>query len=50
MLPAAWLAFYATPEQLARLRAPANALLMALFLLHYFNRDFIYPLRLRGGN
>ena len=48
-LPAAWLAFYATPAQLARLRAPANALLMAMFLLHYFNRYFIYPLRLRGG-
>lgn len=48
-VPALWLAFFATPEQWARLRAPQNALLMTLFLVHYFNRDFIFPLRLRGG-
>ncbi|KAI7842014.1 hypothetical protein COHA_004215 [Chlorella ohadii] len=49
VVPATWLAFFATPDQLARLSAPANALLMTLFLVHYFNRDFIFPLRLRGG-
>lgn len=38
VVPAVWLAFFATPDQLARLSAPANALLMALFLLHYLNR------------
>lgn len=37
-MPALWLAFFATPEQWARLRAPQNALLMSLFLVHYFNR------------
>lgn len=37
-VPALWLAFFATPEQWARLRAPQNALLMTLFLVHYFNR------------
>jgi hypothetical protein len=44
-----WLALFATPDQLARARAPANALLLGLFLLHYLNRCFVYPLRLRGG-
>ena len=38
VVPAVWLAFFATPDQLARLSAPANALLMALFLVHYLNR------------
>lgn len=38
VVPATWLAFFATPDQLARLSAPANALLMTLFLVHYFNR------------
>lgn len=38
VVPAAWLAFFATPSQLARAAAPANALLLALFLLHYLNR------------
>lgn len=38
VVPAAWLAFFATPDQLARLSAPANALLMTLFLVHYLNR------------
>lgn len=37
-VPAAWLCFFATPEQWARVRAPQNALLMTLFLVHYLNR------------
>lgn len=79
LVPAAWLALFATPAQWERLRAPANALLVSLFMLHYANRrvespaaaagapgapppdftpppplplpsrDFIFPLRLRGG-
>ncbi|EFN60003.1 hypothetical protein CHLNCDRAFT_18410 [Chlorella variabilis] len=49
LVPAAWLAFYATPEQWERVGEPANGLLMAMFLLHYFHRDFIFPLRLRGS-
>ncbi|KIZ01843.1 3-oxo-5-alpha-steroid 4-dehydrogenase 1 [Monoraphidium neglectum] len=48
-VPTVWLALFATPDQLARARAPANALLLGLFLLHYLNRCFVYPLRLRGG-
>ena len=48
-IPAAWLLLLATPAQLARAAAPGNALPLALFLVHYFNRDIIYPLRLRGG-
>lgn len=35
VVPAAWLALFATPEQLARAAAPANALLLGMFLLHY---------------
>lgn len=27
----------------------ANTVLMALYLFHYFNRSFVYPLRIRGG-
>lgn len=38
LVPAVWLACFATPDQLARVVAPANALLMGLFLVHYFNR------------
>lgn len=38
LVPAAWLALFATPAQLARAAAPANALLLGLFLLHYVNR------------
>jgi hypothetical protein len=45
LVPAAWLVLFATPGELRRLSAPANAALMAMFLIHYFNRDFIYPLR-----
>ena len=32
-VPALWLALWATPDQLARLSAPANALAMVLFLV-----------------
>eukprot|EP00898_Chlorokybus_atmophyticus_P006994 jgi/Chlat1/7296/Chrsp58S00541 len=32
-----------------RTLSPANTLLLYLFLLHYANRAFIYPLRMRGG-
>lgn len=35
VVPAAWLTLLATPEQRARAAAPANALLLGLFLLHY---------------
>lgn len=48
-VPAAWLVFFTTPDQLARLQAPANALLMALLLIHYAYRDLVFPFRLRGG-
>ena len=48
-VPALWLTLAATPAQLERLRQPANALLLALFLVHYLHRDFIFPLRIRGG-
>lgn len=49
LVPAAWLLLFATREQLARVSAPGNAALLAMFLVHYFHRDFIFPLRLRGG-
>lgn len=48
-IPVVWLIFFATPEQLVRLRVPANGLLMAMFLVHYLYRDAIYPFRLRAG-
>ena len=48
-MPAVWLAFFATPTQLARLSTPPNFLLMAAFMLHYFYRDLIFPWRIRGG-
>lgn len=49
LVPAVWLSCAATPDQIQRVRHPPNAALLALFLLHYFHRDFIFPLRLRGG-
>jgi 3-oxo-5-alpha-steroid 4-dehydrogenase 1 len=50
LIPAAWLIFYATPKQLHRVFSiPANAILMSTFLLHYFNRDLIFPFRIRAG-
>jgi hypothetical protein len=38
LVPAIWLSCYATEEQWQRVKQPANALLMAMFLCHYFNR------------
>lgn len=32
-----------------RAAAPGNAVLLATFLVHYFYRDLVFPLRLRGG-
>lgn len=49
LIPAVWLTCYATPKQLARVSTPPNAILMGAFLLHYFNRDIIFPFRLRGS-
>ncbi|KAI8110233.1 hypothetical protein M9435_001912 [Picochlorum sp. BPE23] len=48
-IPALWLAFFSTPDQLKRLQVPANGLLMIMFMTHYIYRDVIYPFRLRGG-
>lgn len=50
-MPAAWLCLAASraPRQLARAAAPGNALPLALFIIHYFYRGLIYPLRVRGG-
>eukprot|EP00889_Picochlorum_renovo_P006279 jgi/Picre1/33309/NNA_008633.t1 len=47
-IPALWLAFFSTPDQLKRLQVPANGLLMIMFMTHYIYRDVIYPFRLRG--
>lgn len=41
VIPATWLAFFASKDQLARAAAPGNALPLAAFLLHYFNRDLV---------
>jgi hypothetical protein len=58
--PAAWLlqecpAFFCFLYQVGASSAPAaraltpNAVLLAAFAAHYFNRSFVYPLRLVGG-
>lgn len=47
-VPTVWMAFFATPAQLANLRG-RTLVLMILFVVHYTNRDLIYPLRLRDG-
>lgn len=38
LVPSAWLLLFATDEQWERAKEPANALLLIMFLLHYFNR------------
>lgn len=38
LVPCAWLLLFATDEQLQRAKEPANGLLLAMFLIHYFNR------------
>jgi 3-oxo-5-alpha-steroid 4-dehydrogenase 1 len=48
MLPAGyWLHGAAQSEKLRSLNA--NTMLLAAFLLHYTNRTFIFPMRIRGG-
>ena len=47
-VPVVWVAFFATGDQLANLRG-VNLVLMSLFIVHYTNRDLIFPLRLRAG-
>jgi 3-oxo-5-alpha-steroid 4-dehydrogenase 1 len=50
LVPSYWLLFKASPCQLRRLiNNPQSTILLALFLIHYINRDFIFPLRIRGG-
>lgn len=49
-VPAIWILFFASDEQLSRIyKVPVNGILVAMFLIHYVNRDIIYPCRLRGG-
>lgn len=47
-VPTLWMTCFATSSQLSRLRG-TNLALMCMFLVHYINRDLIFPLRLRGG-
>ena len=47
-VPVGWTVFFATDDQLANLRG-VNLVLMCLFILHYTNRDLVFPLRLRAG-
>lgn len=48
-IPVVWLAAFATQEQRARVSDPVNAVLMAMFLVHYIHRDLIYPFRIVPG-
>ena len=47
-VPVIWMGFFATRDQLDNLRG-VNLLLMCLFVVHYTNRDLIFPLRIRAG-
>ncbi len=47
-VPVVWVVFFATEDQLANLSG-VNLVLMCLFIVHYTNRDLIFPLRLRAG-
>jgi hypothetical protein len=49
LVPATWLLLLSTPQQRARAAAPANRLLLGLYLLHYFYRGLVYPWRTKVG-
>lgn len=40
---------WAAPNRVDLAAVNANTVLLAMYLLHYFNRSFVYPLRLRGS-
>jgi 3-oxo-5-alpha-steroid 4-dehydrogenase 1 len=49
-VPLIWMIFFADDTQLSRIyEVPVNSILVGMFLIHYVNRDVIYPFRLRGG-
>jgi 3-oxo-5-alpha-steroid 4-dehydrogenase 1 len=47
-VPTVWMTCFATWDELKRLQG-RNLALMCMFVIHYVNRDIMYPLRLRGG-
>ena len=49
LVPMAWLICGPPAHRQRLLESPKNTILMAAFLIHYFNRDLIYPFRIRAG-